>query len=57
MKDRRHHNTKGQRQIKSNAAFRRLVYFARSLGLKVEGENEVEQLKGDYQHERKTPRR
>lgn len=42
---RRHHNTKGYRQIKTGASFRRLVMFARKLGLRVEGEGEVEQLR------------
>lgn len=44
MKDRRHSNTRGQRQIKSGASFRRLVKFAKKRGLKVNGAKEVEQL-------------
>lgn len=42
---RRHHNTKGYVQLKSGASFKRLVKFAHKLGLRVEGEGEVEQLR------------
>jgi cell division protein FtsL len=44
MKDRRHHNTKGFRQIKTGTSFRRLVKIAHKLGMKVQGEEEIKQL-------------
>jgi len=45
VKSRRHHNTRGDRQLKTGAAFRQLVKIGKRLGIPVEGSKEVEQLK------------